>query len=329
MKVGEFFYELGIDAKPGKESVDGFIKSILELKAATVLTGFGLGTLEEFFRGSIISSSQAAVNFQKFTNQTNLAWQELQRWQIVARQANVSAETIAGGLFNLQMNLAAFRRGEGPIEAFTKLGLDPGISPFKAIDELRRLLKKGYPIEQMTGLIQGIGFGPDWMNILRLPDDEYSSFQKTAMGMTTGGEQSILEMTKSWNELWLAMNDVKILISEIMSGPIGEILHVLARIIENAVGNGGIDPRGETTVSGIDPRGETTVSGIVGSDWLSQPKIDKSSATTGGNNLTNNVHMSVYGDTHDERFASQVSEQVLDGTEAQLPLNESTAIVGR
>ena len=316
MKVGEFFYELGIDAKPGKESVDSFIKSILELKTATMLTGLGLGTLEEFFRSSITSSSQAAVNFQKFTNQTNLSWQELQRWQIVARQANVSAETIASGVFNLQMNLAALARGEGPIGAFQKLGIGPEGNPFQIIERLRAESKRIAPA-QMTDLVQQIGLSPEWMNVIRLPDEQFAEFKKAAFGMSAEGEKSILEMTKSWNELWLAMNDVRIAIAEILSGPLGKLLHLTAELLRNPTGGG---------TTGVAMAG---VPGMMGDiyDWATKPTPEKNWAK-GGDNLTNTVHMTVNGDTHDKNFADDVVKKIFDETEANLPLNESTALVG-
>lgn len=326
MKVGEFFYELGINAQPGKESVDGFIKSIMELKTVTVLTGFGLGAMEEFFRGSIISSSQAAIGFQKFTNQTNLSWQELQKWQIVARQANVSAETIAGGVFNLQMNLAALARGEGPIGAFQKLLVGPEGTAFDVIRAIKRQAGNMAPA-QLTSLMSQIGLSPDWMNIIRLPDSEIAKMEKSAMGMSTGGEKDILDMVKAWNELWLAMNDVRIAIAELSASPLAAIFRSIADSLRNPTPGGSVG----ASLAGIPSMLNSALSGI--SNWAvphpGLPTMYGKPMNWGGAPVTNNVHMTVNGDTSDKRFADDVVGKILDETEAQIPLNESTSLVGR
>ena len=83
-----------------------------------------LGAVGNYFGGAAGAAANSSIAFQRFANETGISAQKLQELQIVGKQANVSVDDIASGVFNLQMSLAALARGEGNIAPFNKLLVD-------------------------------------------------------------------------------------------------------------------------------------------------------------------------------------------------------------
>ncbi len=133
----------------------------------------------------------ASIGFQKFTNQTGLSWVELQKWQIVGEQANVSAETIAGSLTALQKNLAEIRLGRGNIAPFQMLGIGVNGSAFDVLDQLRSKIK-GLDAATATNLMEQMGINGDMINVLKLSNEEFAKLSHTVGGLTKDQEQQFL-----------------------------------------------------------------------------------------------------------------------------------------
>lgn len=319
MKVGEFFVDMGINATAGATTLKDFIGSMGRMRLSTLSTIGALGTVGSYIMGIVDQSSNAAVSFQKFSNQTGLSSQELQRWQIVAKQANVSAGDIAGSIQNLQSKLATIRLTGQGVKPFQILGISPLGNAFDILTKLRQKMGQVSP-DVFTNLIQEMGLSPDMVNVLKLSDQEFANFVSTAHGMSPQIETNVLKMTEAFNKLWLKIKDVNYEIANFASGPISMALSEVlknwdTKTLGSAVGTGA----------------------KLGTDVLTSPfrQMDRlvsavAADMTGHRLQTNHLAISVTGDTKDVSFAQQVAELVVNKltgmvneTEAQMPASES------
>lgn len=179
MNVGEFFITLGVNPETAK--VKDFVKAVAELpvEAAGALVALGGISLE--FKRIAEESINAAVGFEAFTNQTGLSSQELQKWEIVAEQANVSAGSVASSVSALQRQMAEIRMGRGDISSFQLLGINVNGNAFQVLDQLRERLK-GIDRATATNLIGRMGLTPDMMNVLTLPEASSATFRRRSAG---------------------------------------------------------------------------------------------------------------------------------------------------
>ena len=191
MNVGELFVTLGIKGR-GLGTLKDISKRIADLPvdAAAAIAGmagisFELGKMTE-------EALHTAVSFQAFTNQTGLSWQQLQRWQIVAEQANVSAETMATSISTLERNLAEIRLGRGNIAPFQMLGISANQNAFAVIEQLRTRIK-GLNPATATNLISQMGLSPDMINVLRLSDRQFGEFANHVHGINERQQQDFLK----------------------------------------------------------------------------------------------------------------------------------------
>ncbi len=197
MKLGEFVVDIIVKAGQGNLTVKQFISSVGELQAATVAGADGLINMSEKFVQLAEQAYNAAASFQMFESQTGLSSQELQKWQIVAEEANVSAEAMASGISTLQRNLAEIRLGRGNISPFLLAGVNPnGKNAFEVLDQLRERIK-GLDSATATNIISQMGLSPETIQVLRLSNQEFSKLAATQRGMTVNQERSFLEGKKS------------------------------------------------------------------------------------------------------------------------------------
>ena len=319
MKVGEFFVDLGIKTDKGSATLRDFASGMAGLKLATVSTVGSLATAGEFFLGTIKNASSAAVSFQKFTNQTSISAQELQKWQIVAKQANVSADVVAGGVLNLGSTLARLRlTGEG-VMPFSILGVSPMGGTMDVIKSLRKRMPFIEP-NQFRNQLSAMGLSPEWINIMKLSDKEFANFERTAHGMSLQVETDVLRMTLAWNQLWLKIKDVSYMTGHALSGPLGRVLgEINSNWDTKTLGSAALS--GANIIFNPAPAVNSLLHDYTPLGFIYdmfKGSAGKSAATT------NNVSMNVYGDTHDKAFAQEVSDRVISQTEAQMPISETT-----
>lgn len=166
--------------------------SNLPVDAAAAIAGMAGISLE---LGKMAEEAMAtSVAFQAFSNQTGLSWQELQRWQIVAEQANVSTQTVASSVSQLERNLAEIRLGRGNIAPFQMLGINagPGQSAFGVLEELRKRIR-GLNPATATNMITQMGLSPEMMNVLRLSDQQFKEFGDHVHGINERQQQDFLK----------------------------------------------------------------------------------------------------------------------------------------
>jgi hypothetical protein len=190
LNIGELFVTLGVKGQ-GLGTLKDVAKTIanLPVDAAAAIAGMAGISLE---LGKMAEEAmKMAVSFQSFTNQTGLSWQELQKWQLVAEQANVSAETVASSVNTLERNLAEIRLGRGNIAPFQMLGISPQQNAFAVIEQLRQRIK-GINPATATNLISQMGMSPDMMNVLRLTDRQFDDFASHVHGINERQEKDFL-----------------------------------------------------------------------------------------------------------------------------------------
>lgn len=205
--IGEFFVSLFVDSSAGQVSVRDLISKFGDLEAATLAEGAGLVALAAGLGMVADKAMDVAVAFQRFESTTGLSSQELQKWQIVAMQANVSAETISSSVSGLQMNLAKIRIGQGNISPFLMLGVTDMRDAFSVLEQLRSRIKYVNPA-MAANLLQQAGISPDMLRVLQLSNVEFARFIQTARGMSTVQAQGFLQMRQELVQIGLELRDV-------------------------------------------------------------------------------------------------------------------------
>lgn len=191
MKLGEFFVELLVDAGKGSLTVRDLIGKFGDLDAVSASVVGGLGVMGEKFAELADRAFEAAAGFEAFSSQSGLSAQELQKWQIVAEQANVSAGAVANSVMSLQKQLAEIRLGRGNIAPFQMLGISSQQSAFGVLTQLRDRLR-GMDRATATNLISQMGIDPSMIQLLTLSNEKFAEFTKTISGMSEVQEKSFL-----------------------------------------------------------------------------------------------------------------------------------------
>ena len=200
MKIGEFFIQLGVSAESKK--LKEFVGDLGQLQLGALANIASVAALAAELVKLGAEATNAAVGFQLFQNTTGLSWKELQKWQIVAQQANVSADTVASSITNLQRQIAEVRLGRGNIAPFQLLGVAP-TDAFDVLNKLRDRIR-GLDAATATNIISQMGLSPEMINVLRLTDSEFAKLSKTVRGMTTDQEQQFLRTKQAMVQLGMA-----------------------------------------------------------------------------------------------------------------------------
>jgi hypothetical protein len=191
LNIGELFVTLGVKGQ-GLGTLKDVAKTFanLPVDAAAAIAGMAGISLE---LGKMAEEAMhTAVAFQMFSNQTGLSWQQLQRWQIVAEQANVSAESVATSISTLERNLAEIRLGRGNIAPFQMLGISPQQNAFAVLEQLRKRIQ-GLNPATATNMITQMGLSPDMINVLKLTDQQFEAFANHVHGLNERQEQDFLK----------------------------------------------------------------------------------------------------------------------------------------
>lgn len=194
MNVGEFFVSLGFNADTVK--VKDFAQAVSSLPIDIAASIVALAGIDYELLKVTEQAMDASVAFDHFANQTGLSWQELQRWQIVAAQANVSADAVASSVTAISRQLAEIRLGRGNIAPFQILGIGTNQNAFQVLDQLRQRIK-GLEPSMATNLLSQMGIDPAMINVLRLSNAEFAKLSHTVAGMSGNQEGSFLRAKES------------------------------------------------------------------------------------------------------------------------------------
>lgn len=201
MKIAEFFVQLGVNANTQK--LKEFVGSMGELQVSTLTNISSISALVAELVHLGIEATTASVNLELFKNQTGLSTIELQKWQIAAQQANVSAEAVTASVTNLQKQMAEIRLGRGNIAPFQMLGIGVNGNAFDVLDKLRNRIK-GLDAATATNLISQMGINSEMINVLKLSDTEFAKLSNTVRGLTVGQQEEFLRTKQSVVQLGLA-----------------------------------------------------------------------------------------------------------------------------
>lgn len=194
MNLEEFFITIGFKADTLK--VKEFVGALAEMPIQVAASLAALAGIDYSLIKIANEAMDAAVAFQIFGSQTGLSWQELQKWQIAAEQANVSASAVAQSVTSLQRQMAEIKLGRGNIAPFQILGIDPRQDAFSVLTQLRQRLK-GLEPAMATNLIQQMGIDPSMIQLLRLSNIEFDKLSKTIHGMNSDQEKTFLTAKKT------------------------------------------------------------------------------------------------------------------------------------
>lgn len=176
------------------------ISKMAGLKLTTVGTIDGLRRLGEFTWSSAMFTENAAVGFTNFSNATGIAAQELQKWQILGRQVNVTNGTMANSIFKLQQNLLDFRiMGKGA-EPWYWIGETP--EGIKSVDDMMDKLSHAaqrVPRPIMTKALMAMGLDPSMMNVLLMSSADRKRAQ-VASGLSDADIAAGMRFNSQFNE---------------------------------------------------------------------------------------------------------------------------------
>lgn len=202
MTIGELIVTLGFKADTVK--LKDFAKEIGQLPVDVALGLAAMVGLEYELAQVTRQALEAAASFQNFTAQTGLSAQELQKWQIVAVQANVSAEAVASSVTNLQRQLAEISLGRGNVSPYQLLGIDPHQDAFGVLKQLRGAIQ-GLNPAMATNLISQMGIDPSMIHVLQLSNAEFTKLAQTVKGMSSDQEGSFLRAKQTIEKFGLQL----------------------------------------------------------------------------------------------------------------------------
>ena len=193
MRIAEFFAEIGLKGdKVANMSLRDLIGSFGDLKAITVAELGALYQLGTEFAEMAKEAYSAAAALHNFEMRTGLSAQELQKWQIVAEQANVSAGSVTQAVDALSRASAAIRLGQGNIAPFQILGISPHQSAFKILEQLRSSLR-GMDRPMAVNLLGQLGIDASMINILSLTNKEFAVMAAQQEGIGAKTERAFLQ----------------------------------------------------------------------------------------------------------------------------------------
>lgn len=235
MKLADFFVQIGVDADSLKvkdlaKAVGNIPLEVAGAVAALAGLEFGIAKLA----GEAMS---VAVGFEAFHNQTGLSAQELQKWQVVAAQANVSAEAMNSSVVGLQKNLAEIKLGRGNLQPFLMMGVNPRDNAFGVLSQIRKRLP-GMDRTMATNLISQMGLSPEMMNVLTLSSRKFEEFGRRVRGMSAEDEQAFLKSKLALTQLGLEFKDFSFSHLAPLAGNFAELLSSLnnMKIVLPAIG---------------------------------------------------------------------------------------------
>lgn len=193
MKIGEFFVELGVHGVGGAlSSVKNLVKAFGDLPVEAAGALVAIAGIEYGLAKLANRAVETAIGLQMFTAQTGLSGQELQKWQGVAEQANVSAEAVASSVSALEKSMQAIRLGQGNIAPFQMFGIGINQNAFRVLEQLREKVKTMNPA-MASNLLGQMGIDQNMIQVLKLSNAEFERMAKNYHGLTSDQEKTFLK----------------------------------------------------------------------------------------------------------------------------------------
>jgi len=212
MKIAELFAEIGIelDEKP-LEKFSGLLKSTKGLMGLlTVGVIAGVAAIDKFTQKTI----DGAASLRAFRIETGLSTNELQGLQTALQLTDIKAtpEQISSSIQALESNIANIRLGLGDINAFNLAGIDvsPGKNALNVIDQIfsRREEILSFGRSTAGNLLDRMGLGKQFLNLLELSDKEFDKFKRTYI-LSSDQIDTLTEMGTAFKDLGLFIKFAK------------------------------------------------------------------------------------------------------------------------
>lgn len=202
LKIGELFVTLGIDAdsKAAKEFIGDMNTAMFKaVGLVAALTGVSIG-----FRELYLTAIQSAIGIQQFSNQTQLSADQLQQWQFIGQQVNVSADEVSSSIQGIQQSIAQIRLGGGNIVPFSLFKINVDDSPFEILDKLRGRIKM-FDRPVAISLLEQMGLSANMINILDLTNNELEKLNKNKFIVSEADRINILEVKRAMEAMQIAV----------------------------------------------------------------------------------------------------------------------------
>ena len=230
MKLAEFFVSLVVDSDQkslddfnnGVSELDKGLKQLKLLATAFALTKFTQATVD------------ASVAMQNFRNQTGLFVGDLQKWQVAGELSDISlsAEAVAGSIASLQSNLTQIRLGGGNVSPFQLLGVDvAGKDAFQVLKDLKESIK-GLDNSTATNLIQQTGLSPQFINVLRLTNEEFAKLTENRSFLSAEKQKLVVEMGTAFADLKLRLVALKDQIVAGIAPALRDFINLMGGIVQ-------------------------------------------------------------------------------------------------
>lgn len=177
MEIARLFARIGI--KTDSEPVRKFQNDLMG-----VVKVLGIGTLSAtaFVAGLKKISDEAfrsALALKQFHSETGVSTDELQKWQSVADQSNVSAEAVTNSIKAIVDNQQKIKLGQGGLSGYYMLGIDPKQDPFKILEDLR-VKTQGLSQGMKKNMLGQLGVSSELIQVLDLTNDEFNRMKSNA-----------------------------------------------------------------------------------------------------------------------------------------------------
>lgn len=226
MKIGEFFITLGVDAQTVK--VKDFVKAISDMPLAVAAGIAALAGIEYELTKLAAEAINTAVGFQMFEAQTGLSAQALQRWQIVAQQANVSADSVSSSVQGLQRQMAEIRLGRGNFAPFQLFHINPNDDPFTVLQQLRGRMNM-FDRGTTVNLLSQMGISPDMIQLLTLSEKKFTEFSRTVSGMSKHDEEALLKAKLTMTQFAITARELGFTVIAHLAGGFQMLLDTLGQ----------------------------------------------------------------------------------------------------
>lgn len=210
MTIAELFVNLGVKGtEKAQAAMQGVKKGLgavaeggLAAKAAVVAVIYGLERMTA-------ASGKQGADLQNFAAATGQSAQALQRWQIVAKDFNVSGEEITGTMRGIQNAMTSMQLGEGAPKGFNIFAQSVGLDESK-INDVNYMMKKLQEFAKMgdpavvKNLVSSMGISDNVFSMLRQYKGDVDSIKG---GVMSDAEiKRLNEINKSWANIWFTLN---------------------------------------------------------------------------------------------------------------------------
>ncbi len=171
MKIGELFITLGMS---GSKEVK---KSLTEVLSGINLVKMGGDLLIKTFNNLIKDNVDLANSFTRFSKETGVSAEELQKWQGVAKGVGIASDTISNAIQSIADNQSKLKMGMGSYGGYALLGVDPTKdNPIDILEKIRQK-SKDFDIGMQQQILAQMGLSQDLVHVLNLSNEEFNKMK--------------------------------------------------------------------------------------------------------------------------------------------------------